>query len=323
MRFNAWQFRQILARGVHGILLCQAETAGRGAGLRRVLPLSAPERPGSTRRCRPRSRDWRGADRPAGATARPAVDGAGRAALLGLGTRGRGSEPTRRRRLGARRRRSTSTRCDPWPLNPRRRAAAGGQAREPGGRGQLRGDPGRARPRLRRAGPGRPRPLARLRAACRATRIRRRCARPRERVFAACRANGIAFLEGARADNDRRPDRRGRAGDRRPPRGDGEDRPGALPARPAGLSRRLQEDTLRLRAGRVRAMTETTQTTGRAAVPRRVLVTGSTGAIGQPLGRYLRGARAHRARLRPAARRRAWRTTSPATSTTATPCAGR
>src|SRR5258707_2035411 len=26
--FNAWQFRQILARGVHGILLCQAESAG-------------------------------------------------------------------------------------------------------------------------------------------------------------------------------------------------------------------------------------------------------------------------------------------------------
>ena len=27
VRFNSWQFRQILARGVHGILLCQAETA--------------------------------------------------------------------------------------------------------------------------------------------------------------------------------------------------------------------------------------------------------------------------------------------------------
>ena len=27
VRNNAWQFRQILARGVHGILLCQAETA--------------------------------------------------------------------------------------------------------------------------------------------------------------------------------------------------------------------------------------------------------------------------------------------------------
>ena len=28
VRFSSWQFRQILARGVHGILLCQAETAG-------------------------------------------------------------------------------------------------------------------------------------------------------------------------------------------------------------------------------------------------------------------------------------------------------
>ena len=27
VRFNAWQFRQILARGAHGILLCQAESA--------------------------------------------------------------------------------------------------------------------------------------------------------------------------------------------------------------------------------------------------------------------------------------------------------
>jgi len=27
VRYNAWQFRQILGRGVHGILLCQAETA--------------------------------------------------------------------------------------------------------------------------------------------------------------------------------------------------------------------------------------------------------------------------------------------------------
>ena len=27
VRYNAWQFRQILARGVHGVLLCQAESA--------------------------------------------------------------------------------------------------------------------------------------------------------------------------------------------------------------------------------------------------------------------------------------------------------
>ena len=26
VRYNAWQFRQILGRGVHGVLLCQAET---------------------------------------------------------------------------------------------------------------------------------------------------------------------------------------------------------------------------------------------------------------------------------------------------------
>src|SRR5580698_1104613 len=28
VRYSAWQFRQILGRGAHGILLCQAETAG-------------------------------------------------------------------------------------------------------------------------------------------------------------------------------------------------------------------------------------------------------------------------------------------------------
>ena len=27
VRFNAWQFRQILGRGVHGVLMCQAESA--------------------------------------------------------------------------------------------------------------------------------------------------------------------------------------------------------------------------------------------------------------------------------------------------------
>src|ERR1051325_5030012 len=28
VRYNAWQFRQILGRGVHGILLCRAESEG-------------------------------------------------------------------------------------------------------------------------------------------------------------------------------------------------------------------------------------------------------------------------------------------------------
>ena len=42
MRANAWMIKQVLARGVHGILLCHAETAWRGPGIRRILPLSCP-----------------------------------------------------------------------------------------------------------------------------------------------------------------------------------------------------------------------------------------------------------------------------------------
>ena len=41
VRFNAWQFRQILGRGVHGILLCQAETADAVRAFIEVLPLPA------------------------------------------------------------------------------------------------------------------------------------------------------------------------------------------------------------------------------------------------------------------------------------------
>ncbi len=48
VRFNAWQFRQILGRGVHGVLLCQAESADAVRAFVEFLPLSA-----STGRCRP------------------------------------------------------------------------------------------------------------------------------------------------------------------------------------------------------------------------------------------------------------------------------
>jgi len=33
VRFNSWQFRQILARGVHGILLCHADSNARRPGI--------------------------------------------------------------------------------------------------------------------------------------------------------------------------------------------------------------------------------------------------------------------------------------------------
>src|SRR6202012_3647341 len=79
VRFNAWQFRQILARGVHGILLCQAETVDavrafvEACRYRHHLQGVAPSLPA------PESR-LDGAVRPVAASG-----------TLGIGTRGRGS----------------------------------------------------------------------------------------------------------------------------------------------------------------------------------------------------------------------------------------
>jgi len=88
---NAWQFRQILGRGVHGILLCQAKPR-RGAGICGILPLSHT-RLASIRRSRRRWHGWREryerrtADRPPG-----------RSSLASAG--GRGSETTAAPDLG-------------------------------------------------------------------------------------------------------------------------------------------------------------------------------------------------------------------------------
>lgn len=82
VRFNAWQFRQILGRGVYGILLCQAETVDATRAFveacRYPHHLSGvdPALPSPEARL--------------GAAARPPA----RAGLLGIGTRGRGSENT-------------------------------------------------------------------------------------------------------------------------------------------------------------------------------------------------------------------------------------
>src|SRR5690242_8387454 len=79
VRFNAWQFRQILGRGVHGILLCQAENA---AATRAFVEA-----------CR-YPHNLLGVD-PALPTPeerlRGAVRGPAAAFKLGIGTRGRGS----------------------------------------------------------------------------------------------------------------------------------------------------------------------------------------------------------------------------------------
>jgi 4-hydroxy-2-oxoheptanedioate aldolase len=166
VRFNAWQFRQILARGVHGILLCQAETPEAVAAF--VESCRYP------------------------------INRTGVGAGLGVGTRGVGSEPSATVVWDVGRD-EYIRRADPWPLNPEgelllglkiESAAAIPRIEEilsvPGigfaemGPGDLSMSLGYLRP---------PQPLpAEMQAV-------------RERVLAACRANGIAFLETATPEN--------------------------------------------------------------------------------------------------------------------------
>src|SRR5436190_3452065 len=84
VRYNAWQFRQILARGAHGILLCQAESADAVRAFVESCRYPNQLEGVDTSLPSPVER-MRGARRPAPGQAdgRP---------LLGVGTRGRGSE---------------------------------------------------------------------------------------------------------------------------------------------------------------------------------------------------------------------------------------
>ena len=85
VRYNAWQFRQILGRGAHGILLCQAESA---AAVRAFVE-----------------------------SCRYPVNTIGVGDDLGRGTRGVGSENVCAGVWGASRD-EYLTKADPWPLNP-------------------------------------------------------------------------------------------------------------------------------------------------------------------------------------------------------------
>lgn len=85
VRYNAWQFRQILARGVHGLLLCQAESAD---AVRAFVE-----------------------------SCRYPINRIGVGQGLAIGTRGRGSEPSAAAVWGL----APETyfdHADPWPLNP-------------------------------------------------------------------------------------------------------------------------------------------------------------------------------------------------------------
>ena len=163
VRFNAWQFRQILARGVHGVLLCQGESAG---AVRAFVEA-----------CRyPHQKV--GLDKG-----------------LATGQRGRGSEPTAAPIWGL----DTEEyleRCDPFPLNPKGELLLGVKLESPQGVAhceEILDVPGLGFAEL---GPGD------LGLALGYVRVPREpyppeMAAARERVFAACRARGIPFLEGA------------------------------------------------------------------------------------------------------------------------------
>jgi 4-hydroxy-2-oxoheptanedioate aldolase len=159
--FNAWQFRQILARGVHGILLCQAESAD--AVVEFVRACRFPHHKAATE-------------------------------TLGTGSRGRGSEPTAAPIWGLSHQEYFNL-AEPWPLSPKGELLLGVKIESPAG--VAKADEILAVPGLGFAelGPGD------LGLALGYTSLQRRPYPPemekaRAAVFAACRKNKLAFLEG-------------------------------------------------------------------------------------------------------------------------------
>jgi 2-keto-3-deoxy-L-rhamnonate aldolase RhmA len=182
VRHNAWQFRQILGRGVHGVLLCQAETPEAVRAF--VESCRYPHHPEGVDGSLPRP-----LERLHGAVAerQPA------AGKLGTGTRGRGSEATAAAIWGISDLEYREL-CEPWPLNPRGELLLGIKLESP--EGVARCEEILAVPGIGFAemGPGD------LSLALGYLEMPRDNYPPemreaRERVFRACRANGVAFLE--------------------------------------------------------------------------------------------------------------------------------
>jgi len=182
VRHNAWQFRQILGRGVHGVLLCQAETPEAVGAF--VESCRYPHHPEGVDPSLPSP-----LERLHGAVAeRKPIAG-----RLGVGTRGRGSEATAAAIWGISEP-EYRQRCDPWPLNPQGELLLGIKLESP--EGVARCEEILAVPGIGFAemGPGD------LSLALGYLEMPRDNYPPemreaRERVFRACRANGVAFLE--------------------------------------------------------------------------------------------------------------------------------
>jgi 4-hydroxy-2-oxoheptanedioate aldolase len=187
VRYNAWQFRQILGRGAHGVLLCQAETPGavrafvESCRYPHHLEAVDPFMPSPVERMRGE-----------GGARRNGAD-AGEAKPLGLGTRGRGSESSAAPIWGISEPEYREL-CDPWPLNPRGELLLGIKLESPEGVArceEILSVPGIGFAEL---GPGD------LSLALGYREMPRDPYPPemqeaRDKVFAACRQHGVAFLE--------------------------------------------------------------------------------------------------------------------------------
>jgi 4-hydroxy-2-oxoheptanedioate aldolase len=186
VRFNAWQFRQILGRGVHGILLCQAESAD---AVRAFVEA-----------CRyPHHHEGVDPDIPSPLARMQGATRAATSSGLGLGTRGRGSEATAAPIWGISAEEYLE-RCDPWPLNLKGELMLGVKLESPEGVAhceEILAVPGLA---FAEMGPGD------LGLALGYPTVPREPYPPemreaRQRVFAVCRKNRVAFLETASPEN--------------------------------------------------------------------------------------------------------------------------
>ena len=187
VRHDAWQFRQILGRGVHGVLLCQAESADAARAF--VESCRYPHHRGGVDPALPSP-----LDRMRGAA--PAKPGRG---LLGVGTRGRGSEPSAAPVWGVGEE-EYSRRCEPWPLDPGGELLLGAKIESP--EGVARCDEMLAVPGIGFAelGPGDLGLSLLGRTSLQLSPYPPEMQEARDRVFAACRANGAAFLEACTPD---------------------------------------------------------------------------------------------------------------------------
>ena len=185
---NCWQVRQILARGVHGVLLCQAESAESVRAF--VEAARYPQHAAGVDPALPTPLErMRGLGQPA--ASRPGRGATG--AMLGVGTRGLGSEATAAAIWGVSRE-EYMERSDPWPLNARGELLLGVKIESPEGVANC--EKVLAVPGLGFAemGPGD------LGLSLGYLTVPRDPYPPemreaRDRVFAACRKNRIAYLE--------------------------------------------------------------------------------------------------------------------------------